>query len=70
MAFRLLGGNAQFPAVAVNNILNTTAWNLAIPFNPVFLDLHVYMQGLALEVFGGGRFANVTNGVDARISDR
>jgi hypothetical protein len=59
--------NFQLPPP--NNILNTTAWDLAIPLDSVFLGLHIYMQGLALE-FGGSRFATVTNGVDARIGDR
>jgi len=59
--------NFQLPPP--NNVLNTTAWDLAIPMDPVFLALHIYMQGLALE-FGGTRFATVTNGVDARIGDR
>jgi hypothetical protein len=59
--------NFQLPPP--NNVLNTTAWDLAIPMDPVFLSLHIYMQGLALE-FGGTRFATVTNGIDARIGDR
>jgi Lectin C-type domain/Galactose oxidase, central domain/Kelch motif len=59
----------NFPLPAPNNVLNTTAWNLAIPLDPIFLSLHIYLQGLALE-FGGARFATVTNGVDARIGDR
>jgi hypothetical protein len=59
----------NFPLPLPNNILNTTAWDLAIPMDPVFLSLHIYMQGLALE-FGGTRFATVTNGIDARIGDR
>jgi hypothetical protein len=37
--------------------------------DPVFLSLHIYLQGLALE-FGGTRLATVTNGIDARIGDR
>ncbi len=60
----------NFALPAPNNVLNTTAWDLAIPLDPVFLSLHIYLQGLALELFGGGRFATVTNGVDARIGDR
>ncbi len=67
--FAYQSADLNFPLPPPNNILNTTAWNLAIPFDPVFLGLHVYMQGLALE-FGGTRFATVTNGVDARIGDR
>ncbi len=59
----------NFPLPAPNNVLRTTAWNLAIPLDPVFLSLHIYLQGLALE-FGGTRFATVTNGIDARIGDR
>jgi hypothetical protein len=34
------------------------------------LSLHIYMQGLALELFSANRFATVTNGIDARIGDR
>ena len=65
-----MSANHNFPLPPPNNVLHTTAWNLAIPMDPVFLGLHIYMQGLALELFGGGRFATVTNGVDARIGDR
>jgi hypothetical protein len=69
--FAYQSADLNFPLPPPNNILNTTAWNLAIPFDPVFLGLHVYMQGLALELAGAGsRFATVTNGVDARIGDR
>ncbi|MEY4828637.1 MAG: hypothetical protein RLZZ562_433, partial [Planctomycetota bacterium] len=60
----------NFPLPSPNNVTNTTAWDLAIPLDPVFLSLHIYMQGLALELFSANRFATVTNGIDARIGDR
>jgi len=67
--FAYQSATLNVPIGLPNNILNTAAWDLAIPLDSVFLGLHVYMQGLALE-FGGGRRATVTNGVDARIGDR
>jgi hypothetical protein len=60
----------NFPLPQPNNVTNTTTWDLAIPLDPVFLSLHIYMQGLALELFSANRFATVTNGIDARIGDR
>jgi hypothetical protein len=67
--FAYQSADRSFPLPPPNNATNTTAWNLAIPLDPVFLSLHIYLQGLALE-FGGTRLATVTNGVDARIGDR
>jgi hypothetical protein len=65
-----MSANHNFPLPPPNNVTNTTAWDLAIPMDPVFLSLHIYMQGLALELFSANRFATVTNGIDARIGDR
>jgi hypothetical protein len=67
--FAYQSADLSFPLPSPNNITNTTPWNLAIPLDPVFLSLHIYLQGLALE-FGGTRLATVTNGIDARIGDR
>jgi hypothetical protein len=64
-----MSADLNFSLGLPNNATSTTPWNLAIPLDPVFLSLHIYMQGLALE-FGGTRFATVTNGIDARIGDR
>ena len=58
-----------FPLPLQINVFQPTAWDLALPLDPVFLSLHIYLQGLALE-FGSARFATVTNGIDARIGDR
>lgn len=51
-----------------NNTTQTTAWPLAIPNDPIFLALHIYLQGLALEFTG--RFATTTDAIDARIGNR
>ena len=67
--FAYMSADLTFPLPAPNNATNTTQWNLPIPPDPVFLAMHIYLQGLALE-FGGVRRATVTNGVDARIGDR
>jgi hypothetical protein len=64
-----MSADLNFPIGLPNNATNTAAWNLTIPMDPVFLSLHIYLQGLALE-FGGTRLATVTNGIDARIGDR
>ena len=58
----------NFALGSPNNATHTTAWNLAIPNDPIFVGLHIYLQGLALE-FGGVRLATVTNGIDARIGN-
>ncbi len=67
--FAYMSADLEFPIGLPNNATNTAAWNLAIPLDPIFLSLHIYLQGLALE-FGGIRRATVTNGIDARIGDR
>ena len=54
---------------AANNATGIAVWNLAIPLDPVFLSVHVYLQALTLE-FGGTRRGTLTNGIDARIGDR
>ncbi len=59
----------NFPLSLQTNVSLPTPWDLALPLDPVFLSLHIYLQGLTLE-FGSARFATATNGIDARIGDR
>ena len=42
---------------------------MSLPTNPVFLGNFLYMQGAILDNFGG-RFASLTNGIEARMGNR
>ncbi|MEQ1631994.1 MAG: kelch repeat-containing protein [Planctomycetota bacterium] len=67
--FAYQSADLNFALAATNNATNTAAWPLAIPNDPIFLAMHIYLQALALE-FGGARFATTTNGIEARIGNR